>query len=174
MALPEQASATRQRRTTDSTSDSGTDDTPLSEWAPARTLDIFLRENADGLQEPLDPFTADAFAAIAACGSSAQFHEAIPKLKATGFASVLGILLAHQLPTAAGHLALTMLLYYCASGLVLPDCCVDAMSKALATLPSRPEDCKLVESTFAGLARQATPIREAFADWINRATVNRH
>jgi hypothetical protein len=168
---------TRPRRTSESSYYSSSEEAPLSQWSPAYAIQMFKMENAALLQQELDRPTLDAFVLMAQCHCASSMETIIPRFRAEGFAGMLTKLREQQDPlliAASGHLALTMLLYYCNHGLVLPNCCVDVMSKALATLKSRPEDCKLLPGTFAGLAKQATPIQEAAAAFINQATANRH
>lgn len=157
------------------TSDPSSDNEGLSKWEPVRTVEVFMRENAALLQREQDQPTIAAFAIITACDSASQINGAtLNKLQASGFAGLLNVLLQRQqapLTAAAGHLALTMLLYYCANKLALPDCCVDAISQSLNGLKEYPQEdeYQLQGATFAGLAQQPEPIRDAFAALLNRA-----
>lgn len=157
------------------TSDPSPDHADLSKWGPARTIEVFMRENAALLQREQDQPTIAAFAVITACDSASQINATtLKKVQAPGFAGMLNVLLERQqapLTAAAGHLALTMLLYYCANSLTLPKICVDAISQALNALQTYPgeDEYQLKASTWAGLAQQPGQIQDAFADLLNRS-----
>ncbi|CDN90031.1 MULTISPECIES: hypothetical protein [Hydrogenophaga] len=157
------------------TSDPSPDHEELSKWGPARTIEVFMRENAALLQREQDQPTVAAFAIITACDSASQINgTTLERLQAPGFAGMLNVLLQRQqapLTAAAGHLALTMLLYYCANSLTLPKICVDAISQSLNALQTYPreDEYQLKGSTWAGLAQQPGPIQDAFAALLNRS-----
>jgi hypothetical protein len=166
--------AAKQRRRSESTSDSSSDEPPLCQWGPAHAIEIFKRDNAARLQEDHDQPTIKAFVLMADCDSASKMKGIIPKFNLDGFAGMLTVLRQSQDPSlidAAGRLALFMLQYYCAQNKQLPQQCVSAMSHSLNGLKTYPQEkeCELQDTTITNMYQQPGPIAAAYADLIRRS-----